>query len=209
MGKAVLFRFIHVRDMMDMDDGSVQLQALKSMDAEALREIFELYAPAIYKYAFRHCGNAILADNIVGDVFEKLMEQLSQGRGPSSNIRSYLFETAYHAMVDEFRHVQRMASMSSMELHLPPINSIDTTVEDLNLMESIWRVIQCDLTEDQRHVIILRFLDGFSLKEIASIMGRKVSSIKVIQHRAVGALRRKLDSQTMKHKSDEQDRLIQ
>ena len=77
------------------------------MDREALVKIFDTYSPAIYNYAFRLCHDALIADYIVGDVFAKLLEHLSNGRGPLSNLRSYLYEMAYHMVVDEARYSNR------------------------------------------------------------------------------------------------------
>jgi DNA-directed RNA polymerase specialized sigma24 family protein len=94
------------------------LQDVRRMDAEALTQVFDLYAPTLYKYAFCHCGNAIIADQIVGDVFVKLLDQLSQGNGPNSNIRSYLFEIAHHLIVDEVRHDHRTTSFDKVEFSL-------------------------------------------------------------------------------------------
>ena len=54
-----------------------------------------------------------------------------------------------------------------------------------------------DLTEDQRQVIILRYLEEFSLKETALIIGKKVNNVKVIQNRAVAALRKTLEYQVV------------
>jgi RNA polymerase sigma-70 factor (ECF subfamily) len=48
------------------------------------------------------------------------------------------------------------------------------------------------LTDDQRHVIILRFLEGFNLNETAAILGKQVGHIKVIQNRAITKLRKAL-----------------
>jgi len=48
------------------------------------------------------------------------------------------------------------------------------------------------LTEDQRHVIVLRFLEGFSLRETADIIGKQVYNVKVIQNRGIVKLRKAL-----------------
>lgn len=191
-----------------MDDSIALLKAIKNMDAVAITKVFDLYAPAIYKYAYYHCGDAMTADQIVGDVFEKLMGQLSEGRGPSSNLRYYLFEMAYHAMVDGNRHSRLLASVPAVEASIPVTSSTDTIVEEQNLLDSVWRVIRRELTEDQRQVIILRFLEDFSLKETALIMGKKVGNIKVIQNRAIGAMRRVLDDQALEHAFREHDTLV-
>jgi RNA polymerase sigma-70 factor (ECF subfamily) len=60
------------------------------------------------------------------------------------------------------------------------------------LFDAIIAAIKKELTEDQRHVIILRFLEGFSLRETADIMGKEVYNVKVIQNRGVAKLRKTL-----------------
>lgn len=62
------------------------------------------------------------------------------------------------------------------------------------LFKTVLRAIRNDLTDDQRHVIILRFLEGFSIKETALITGKKINNVKVIQNRAIAALRKALDN---------------
>ena len=69
------------------------LEAVRSMDKEALVEIFDLYSSALFNYALRLCNDPLKADHIVGDVFAKLLDQCSTGNGPTTNLRSYLYET--------------------------------------------------------------------------------------------------------------------
>jgi RNA polymerase sigma-70 factor (ECF subfamily) len=61
------------------------------------------------------------------------------------------------------------------------------------MFKQILHAIQNELTADQRHVIILRFMEQFSLRETADIMGKSVGHVKVIQNRAIAALRRSVD----------------
>ncbi len=174
------------------------LESAREMNQDALVEIFDCYSSALYNYAFRLCNDAVLADHIVGDVFAKLLDKFSAGSGPSTNLRSYLYETAYHLIVDEARHSHRGV----------PIETIDSTRYDgysafLNfeneiLLDIIMRAIKNDLTKDQRHVIILRFLEGFSLLETAKIIGKEVNYVKVIQNRAIMKLRRILGFQVVR-----------
>jgi RNA polymerase sigma-70 factor (ECF subfamily) len=168
------------------------LEAAKEMDREALVKVFDTYSSAIYNYAFRLCNDALMADNIVGDVFVKLLEHLSAGRGPSSNLRSYLYEMAYHLVVDESRYSNRTTQIEAVNLLSPFENSANMSVEDRIIFNSVIRAIQTSLTVDQRHVIILRFLEGFSVHETAVIIGKEESNVKVIQNRAITALRRAL-----------------
>ena len=170
------------------------LESARAMKWDALVEIFDLYSPAIYSYAYRLCQDALMADNVVGDVFAKLLEQFSKGRGPSTNLRAYLYEMAYHVIVDHVRDAHREISLESAEFlyHATPQSSF-MDVEDEILLDTIIRAIQNDLTEIQRHVIVLRFLEGLSLLETAAIIQKEVNYVKVIQNRAIATLRKVLD----------------
>jgi RNA polymerase sigma-70 factor (ECF subfamily) len=168
------------------------LESAKQMDREALVKIFDIYSSAIYNYAFRLCGDALMADYIVGDVFAKLLEHLSAGRGPSSNLRSYLYEMAYHLVVDEARYSNRTTKIEKVDLMPQDKYASHISAEDRILFKSIMRAIQSHLTVDQRHVIVLRFLEGFSVHETAAIIGKEESNVKVIQNRAIAALRKAL-----------------
>ena len=70
-------------------------------------------------------------------------------------------------------------------------------VEGQNLFKQVLHAIQDRLTDDQRHVIVLRFLEEFSLRETAVILGKRVEHVKVIQGRAIVALRKTLEYQNM------------
>lgn len=173
------------------------LSAAKKMNEEALVEIFDLYSSALYNYAFRLCNNAMMADQIVGDVFAKLIDHLQFGLGPRLNLRPYLYEIAYHLFVDQVRYAHRSAPMEAVELKLLDGYSTEVSAENHILLKTVLRTIANDLTNDQRHVIILRFLEGFSLKETAVITGKTVANVKVIQNRAIAALRQALDYQVV------------
>jgi RNA polymerase sigma-70 factor (ECF subfamily) len=169
------------------------LDAARSMNQDALVKIFDLYSTALYNYALRICNDPLEADQIVGDVFAKLLEQLSAGRGPSTNLRSYLYETTYHLVIDKARYSRREAPLETIEFVRNDGLSTVTNLEDRMLFEAVIMAIKNQLTEDQRHVIILRFLEGFSLRETAAIIGKEVYNVKVIQNRGVAKLRKALD----------------
>lgn len=174
------------------------LDAAKRMDRNALVKIFDLYASPLYNYALRLCADPSLADHVVGDVFARLLEQLAAGKGPTSNLRSYLYETAYHLVIDEARSSQRRAPLEALTWSPVDGRSSAPAGEDPILLEAIWQAIQNDLSENQRHVIILRFLEEFSLRETAEILGIEVGHVKVIQTRAIAKLRQALASREIR-----------
>jgi RNA polymerase sigma-70 factor (ECF subfamily) len=178
-----------------METDLALLQAAKTMRKDALVEIFDRYAVPLYRYAFRMCGNAVLADQIVGDVFARLLDQLAAGNGPESNLRSYLYETAYHLIVDEARSSRRRAPLEVLASLRQDVRSGSSAVEDKIMFELVLDAIQRELTDDQRHVILLRFLEELSLRETAAVLGKEVNHVKVIQTRAIARLRQVFESQ--------------
>jgi len=173
-------------------EGTNLLKAAQKLDEEALTAIFDQFAPAIYKYTLRLCHDQIVADNIVGDVFAQLLEQFGAGKGPRTNLRSYLYQTAYHLVVDRSRDNQHNAPLEvAMSAYAGgQFAPTQSQIEERVMMEALISAMNTDLTEDQRHVIILRFLEDFSLKETAEIIGKEVNNIKVIQNRGIAKLRK-------------------
>lgn len=173
---------------MESDDSL--LNAARKMNRKALIDIFDLYSSALYSYAIRLCGDQLKADNIVGDVFAKFLDQLATGKGPNTNLRSYLYQMTYHLIVDDERFSRREAPLEVVEFMPGNEPTILTNLENRALLDTLIMAIRNDLTEDQRHVIILRFLEGFSLLETAEIIGKKVQNVKVIQSRGIEKLRK-------------------
>ena len=180
-----------------MDREITLLAAARKMDGNALTEIFERYAPALYRYAFRFCNNATVTDQIVGEIFERFIEQVTASRIPGINLRSSLYEMAYRILVNDLRYMNFLGSSEAFFLRHEHQWPTVLGGEDKKFFETIQRSLMYDLTDDQRHVVILRFIEGFSLKETAVIMGKKVGNVKVIQNRAIVALRKTLDYQAV------------
>lgn len=176
-----------------METDHTLLHAAKMMNKDALVKIFDLYSSALFNYALRLCSDPLLADQIVGDVFAKLLEQLAAGNGPTSNLRAYLYEMTYHHIIDEARSSQRKAPLEAAAALGQDSVPIFLRVEEQVIFKQILHAIQHDLTTDQRHVIVLRFVEQFSLRETAAIMGKTADHVKVIQNRAIAALRRSVE----------------
>ena len=180
-----------------MKSDIILLAAAKKMNEEALVAVFDLYNRAIYNYAFRLCNDASLADQIVGDVFAKFIDQLLAGLGPTINLRSYLYQIAYHIFIEEKHFYRHSAPGDGPGLAYHETYAGVISAQDRKLSKIVLRSIAHDLSDDQRQVIILRFLEGFSLKETAVIMGKTVGNVKVIQTRGIAVLRKALDYQVV------------
>ncbi len=175
-----------------MEDTSALLKAARQLDQVALEKIFDLYAPVLYNYLLRLCQDPIQADQIVGDAFSRFLDQLAAGKGPRTNLRSYLYQIAYHLFIDQTRDHQRVAPIEAVEYVASDMQSVQTEIENRALLDTVLLTINSHLTDEQRHVVVLRLLEGLSLKETAKIMGKNTSSVKVLQSRGIAKLRQLL-----------------
>src|SRR5512142_1995332 len=118
-----------------MTDETGLLEGARKGNEEALAQIFDNYAPALFRYAVRLCHDPAEADRIVGDVFAQLLEHLSDGRGPRSNLRSYLYQITYHVLVDNVRDASHVTAMEDA-LNLPDgVQSVASQVEEQELLQ--------------------------------------------------------------------------
>ena len=176
-----------------MSDETRLLEAARRRDPRAVGQIFDEYATALFRYAVRLCHDPAEADQIVGDVFSQLIEHLSIGKGPRTNLRSYLYQITYHVIVDHSREAAHVSSMDEA-LDLPDrMLSVASQVEEQEVIRELEAAVAQGLTEEQRHVIMLRFVEGFSLQETAEITGKKVNAVSVLQNRAIAKLRQVLN----------------
>jgi RNA polymerase sigma-70 factor (ECF subfamily) len=141
------------------------------MTTDEYNESVNLYADNIYRFILKNIKDKDKAKDIVQDTYEKLwvrVETVSYEK-----VRSYLFTTAYHTMIDMLR---RDARQSSMELVNPSEYSHSEQYTDLH--EVLNQAIQL-LPDAQRSVILLRDYEGYSYEEIAEITGLNESQVKV------------------------------
>lgn len=175
------------------------LKAARRFDEEALTAIFDLYSSPLYSYALRLTSDELFSDFVVGDTFGKLLEELRKGEGPKTNLRSYLYQTTYHLIIDESRKNRREAPLEIADCVFVnnnfDISGIPKQTEKNNVLNTVFEAMKVHLTEDQQHVLFLRFLEDFSLKETAEIIGKEVNNIKVIQNRGLAKLRKVLSIQ--------------
>jgi len=171
-----------------MQDENTFLDSDGSLDKEALGGVFDDYAPILYKYLLRLGQGPQEADQAVGDVFARLLEKISEGKGPRTNLRAYLFQIAYHLVVDRSRDGKRAAPLDVAESVEGETKSVQAQSEENMLLETL-SVAMEQLSDEQRNVIVLRFQEEFSLKETAEIIGKNVNAVKALQNRGVNKLR--------------------
>ena len=167
------------------------LQLAKQYDQQALVEIYDLYSPGLYRYAVRLLNNPDLAEECVAESFSRLLSALQKNGGPKKNLRAYLYRIAHNWITDQYRRPEPRQSVDDIDQQADPSSSTSQLVDELLEREKVRTAIR-HLTPDQRQVVVLKFLEGWSNAEVAQSLNKPVGAIKSLQHRALRSLRQML-----------------
>ena len=136
----------------------------------------DAYADNIYRFVLKNLRDEATAEDIIQDTFEKLWIKLEDVS--ALKVKSYLFTSAYHIMIDHIRKGKRNIIIDPADLYE---GSESNHYSDLG--EILERAVQ-NLPEDQKAVVMLRDYEGYTYKEISEITGLNESQVKVYIYRA-------------------------
>jgi RNA polymerase sigma-70 factor (ECF subfamily) len=174
-----------------MVDSHTELDCLRSLDSQAVSAVFDRYFPEVFRYARYRLGDEVLAEDVASEVFVRLLEAVKVRRGPERNLRGWLIGTAQHIVSDYFRGRYRHP-IETMSEALPNDGLEPGEQAAQNLDVEALKLAVAQLTEEQQHVLTLRFGQGYSLEETAGLMKKNVNAIKALQFRALSALQRRI-----------------
>jgi len=134
------------------------------------------FADDVFRFILKNIQNEEKAQDVVQDTFERLWINAKKVDGKKA--KSYLFTTAYHAMIDQIRKDKRQTDFEQVN---PASYSHIEQYSDLKeiLNDAIER-----LPLDQKSVIMLRDYEGYSYKEISEITELSEAQVKVYIYRA-------------------------
>jgi RNA polymerase sigma-70 factor (ECF subfamily) len=164
------------------------LQLAKQYDQQALVEIYDMYSPGLYRYAVRLLNNPDLAEECVAESFSRLLTALRNSGGPKKNLRAYLYRIAHNWVTDQFRKQIPQQTVDEIDQQADPQSTTSQMAETLIEREKVRAAIVL-LTPDQRQVIVLKFLEGWSNAEVAKSLDKSVGAVKSLQHRGLETLR--------------------
>ena len=175
-----------------MNEERSLLQRASQLEEKALVEVFDCYHAGIYRYAMRLTGEAHLAEECTSETFLRFLNALHKGMGPREHLQAYLYRIAHNWITDHYR-----SNNSRKEVQLAPDWQDDRTEEPAEATDQQndrkrVRAALALLTPDQRQVVTLKYLEGWDNEQIALTLRKQVGSVKSLQHRGLGALRRAL-----------------
>lgn len=174
----------------DYDDTELITRA-QDGSADAFGELYERHAPAILRYLYAHLDSRLDAEDLTGEVFLRAWQALPKYTERGIPFLAFLFRIARNALIDHYRRSRPPETSASddygltlEDLNPGPAEVIGDRIEHEELIN-----IMGQLREDYRTVLTLRFISELSPDETAQIMQRSPGAVRVLQHRALNALR--------------------
>ena len=181
------------RDLRGKQDTELLVLA-KQGEAEAFSELYMRFAPPIFRFLFSHLDDRLDAEDLTEEVFLRLWRFLPQFQDQGVPLLAFLFKIARNALIDFYRKSGRAGGHMSIEenpipdLQFDPGQSAMASLEHQEVRQTLNQ-----LREDYRMVLALRFLSGLSPEETGEVMGRTPGAVRILQHRALSALRNLLE----------------
>lgn len=166
-------------------------RAAAAGDRRAFAELYERHVDAVYRYCFFRLRSELEAEDVTADVFHRALVAMPRYE-PRRPFLAFLYTIARNILVDRSRRARPEAAFEDALDH--PTDEAGPEARSVALAEAAHvRDAIRQLSPLQQEVVILRFIDGLDTKEIARITGRRESTVRGIQMRALAALRLLVD----------------
>jgi len=168
-------------------------------DPARFGEVYEHYFALVYAYVARRVRNRDEAEDLTAEVFRKALASLPRFKWRGAPFAAWLFRIASNMIADRSKRVAREVSLdesgatargNSALINKGADTSQQKDLEDSERRALLFRLVD-ELAEDQGRVLVMRFAEEKSIREIAEALGRSEGAVKQLQFRALENLRTK------------------
>lgn len=166
----------------------ILIKRAKLGEKEAFGKLYEHYVDRLYRYVFfRVENNRELAEDLVQSAFVKAWEKLETFE--KGSFQAWLYTIVRNTMLDHFR-----TEKPQIELHEAIVDDKQKVEEQVLKQLEVQKVMDAlrFLTDEQKELITLKFVEDMSNKEIAQILGKEEDAIRAMQYRALKELKKRL-----------------
>ena len=154
-------------------------------DPSRFGDLYEEHFDRIYAYVVRRVRDRVAAQDLTAEVFQQALANIGRFEWRGVPFIAWLYRIASNAIADHFQRSARHTSAEPEEG--PASDEIDRIEQRAMLYRSVGR-----LPAEQRRVIVMRFAEEKSIREIAGELGKSEGAIKQLQFRGIQNLRAQL-----------------
>jgi RNA polymerase sigma-70 factor (ECF subfamily) len=173
-------------------DEATLVQRAVGHDPEAFGRLYDIHLDRVYRHIYYRVGNEQDAEDLTQQVFLKAWQAIDGYKKKASPFVAWLMTISHNLVVDFYRTRKDRAYIEAEILADGPASNPEGAAEASLEQERLRRAI-LQLGGDEEQVVLLRFIEGFEFREIASVLQKKEGNIRVILHRALVKLRHILE----------------
>jgi RNA polymerase sigma-70 factor (ECF subfamily) len=174
------------RNLTNHNDERLQVEAARQ-DPASFAQLYEDNFERVYAYVARRVGDREEAQDVTADVFHQALASLPRFEWRGLPFVAWLLGIAANVLSDRWQRFARQQEVVKDDLEQVGME------DDIEQRAMLYQLVEM-LQDDQRRVIIRRFVDQKSLREIAAELGRSEGAIKQLQLRALQNLRERIRS---------------
>lgn len=171
---------------LDVDTDERILIEAAQQDPSRFAELYESHFHRVYAFIVRRVRDRDVAEDLTSEVFHRALANLGRFEWRGVPFAAWLLRIAANAIADRWERTEREPEATE-QLEEP---GFDSEVECRAMLSQLVE----SLPPDQRHVIVRRFVDERSVREIAQELGRSEGAVKQLQFRALENLRARMRS---------------
>ena len=176
--------------MTESNDLARIITGCKGGDAECFARIVDVYSSRCYGYFYRLTGNNDISDELLSELFVKLVEKIGSYKGGS--FESWLFKIASNIFHDHLRSKQRRKKLLESQVAEFESGTKELKQSEGELADKL-QIQFGRLDEDTRELIMLRFYSQLSFKEIAELRSEPIGTTLAKMHRGLKKLRQVME----------------
>ncbi|HKY54785.1 MAG TPA: sigma-70 family RNA polymerase sigma factor [Anaerolineales bacterium] len=154
----------------------------------AAEELYREHHEHIFRFIWSRVYDAQQAEDLTGEVFTRMVANLSTYQDLSIPFRAWLYRIARNLIIDHHRKESSAQALTDVVDHPITQSSPEEQAETALTLERVQGALK-SIDPEQREVVELRFLGELSLEEVSLVMNKSVPSIKALQHRGLTSLR--------------------
>jgi RNA polymerase sigma-70 factor (ECF subfamily) len=159
-------------------------------DPARFAELYEINFERVYAYVVRRVRDRAETEDVTAEVFHQALANLKRFEWRGIPFAAWLFRIAANLISDRWQRSGREVPDDSGILDSAPASPADT--EEVERRATLFRLVDT-LPAEQRRVVVLRFVEQKSIKEVAKEVRKTEGAVKQLQFRALSSLRARME----------------
>ena len=170
------------------------IERARNGDVAAFGEIYDTHVDSVYRYLLYRVREPSDAEDLTSEVFTRAFANIHRYRWQGKSFLAWLYTIARNAVTDRRRRDRPTVELDNaygLAAEGPTAHDRAVLGEEVDALRGAVKY----LTGEQQEVLVLRFIENMSSREVATILGKNEGAIRALQFRALGRLRKILRDQ--------------